>query len=72
MNEGPESSPNERWKRATEMVIAAQSRTSYREHIEISMTEHVDVRLECRSDELGNLEVVSPRIDGRLKDVAKS
>lgn len=82
---GSESS--QRWKRAVEKVLATQSRTTYREHIQISMMEHmssVDVfdgenvrkGLEGRLgtvDELGrNLVVVSPRIDGRLKDMAKS
>jgi hypothetical protein len=64
---GSESVPDQRWKRAVEKVLANQSRTNYREHIQISMTEHmssVDVfdgenvrkGLECRSgtvDELG-------------------
>jgi 5'-nucleotidase len=86
---GSESGPEQRWKRAVEKVLAApsQSRTNYREHIQISMTEHmsaVDVfdganarrGLECRlgtEDELGHdLVVFSPRIDGRLKDMAKT
>src|SRR5258708_3009077 len=75
---GSESPQDQRWKRAVEKVLATQSRTTYREHIQISMMEHmssVDVfdgenvrkGFECRLgtvDELGdNLVVVSPRID---------
>ena len=84
---GSESAPDQRWKRALEKVLATQSRTNYREHIQISMTEHmssVDVfdgenarkGLECRfgtTDEPGHdLVVFSPRIDGRLRDMAES
>lgn len=70
-----------------QQVLETQSQLQYRKHIQISMTEHmspVDVfdgrnfrkGLECKfgtADELeGNLTVVSPRIDGRLKNIAKA
>jgi len=69
--------------RATQQVLETQS-THYRKHIQISKTEHmspVDVfdgenarkGLECKSVTADDLEddllVVSPRIDGRLRNV---
>jgi len=69
---------DQRWKQAVRQVLETQSRTHYRKDIHISVTDNmntVDVfdELESRlvtADDLDDDLVISPQIDGRLKDIA--